>query len=270
MNRQVCKYNIIRFQPFAETQEFANIGVVLFATASKRLEFRLLESRQHKRITDFFDPLNKDVFGYAVKIVRAEIERIQKFYDFGGRVDANLYAELTRCREDIVRFSDSRVLFCDDPIAKVEQLFDHYIQRSFANEPSYEEKMRKQVKELLLSHNLGDVYKSAVIGDAGRYKVTFPFVRKSDHRKAIKPIQFLHDDATALIDHGREWLSKVELLSRFDFIAPEEVLFAYKTKAPSERAEFDPFDEVRKMAEKLGVTMIDMAASDEIVKFANC
>jgi hypothetical protein len=270
MNRQVCKYSIIRFQPFAETQEFANIGVVLFATGSKRLVCRLLESRQHKRITDFFDPLNKDVFGSAVKIVRAEIERIQKFYEFGGRVDANLYAELTRSREDIVRFSDSRVLFCDDPITQAEKLFEHYVQRSFAIEPGYEEKMRKQLKDLLVCHNLGDVYKQAVIGDADKYKVTFPFVRKIDHRKAIKPIQFLHDDPTAMIDHGREWLSKVELLSRFKFIDPEEVLFAYKTKAPNEEAEFDPFDEVRRMAEKLGVSMIDMAASDEIVKFANC
>jgi hypothetical protein len=269
MNRQVCKYNIIRFQPFAETEEFANIGVVLFATASKRLEFRLLESRQHKRITDFFDPLAKDVFGYAVKIVKAEIERIQKFYDNGGRVDVDLYAELIRSREDIVRFGESRVLFCEDPIRQVEKLFEHYVQHSFANEPGYEEKMKMQLKDLLVSHNLGDVYKQAVIGEVDRYKVTFPFVRKSDHRKAIKPIQFLHDDPTAMIDHGREWLSKVELLTRFNFIAPEEVLFAYRTKTPNDGVGFDPFDEVRNMAEKLGVTMIDMVASEEIVKFAN-
>ena len=269
MNRQVCKYNIIRFQPFAETQEFANIGVVLFAMGSKRLEFKLLESNQHKRITDFFDPLDRNVFGYAVKIIKAEIERINRFDDLDGRVTAELYAELTRSREDIIRFSDNRVLFCDDPVAKVNELFEHYIQRGFANEPSYEENMKKQLKELLATHNLGDRYKPAYIGDENKYKVTFPFVRKSDHRKAIKPIQFLHDNPTALIDHGREWLSKVEQLCRFDFIAPEEVLFAYKIKTPIESAAFDPFDEVRKMAENIGVTMIDMASSEDIVKFAN-
>jgi hypothetical protein len=151
----------------------------------------------------------------------------------------------------------------------VEKLFEHYVQHSFANEPGYEEKMKMQLKDLLVSHNLGDVYKQAVIGEVDRYKVTFPFVRKSDHRKAIKPIQFLHDDPTAMIDHGREWLSKVELLTRFNFIAPEEVLFAYRTKTPNDGVGFDPFDEVRNMAEKLGVTMIDMVASEEIVKFAN-
>ncbi|MDD4914725.1 MAG: DUF3037 domain-containing protein [Methylococcales bacterium] len=212
INRQICKYSIIRFQPFAETQEFANIGVVLFAIGSRRLEFRLLDSRQHKRITNFFYPLDTDVFGYTVKIVKAEIERIKRFYDLDGRINADLYAELTRGREDIIRFSESRVLFCDDPIAKVEELFEHYIQHSFAKDPSYEENMKKQVKELLAKHNLSELYKTDVIGDADRYKATFPFVRKSDRRKAIKPIHFLHNDATAMIDHGREGLSKVELL----------------------------------------------------------
>jgi hypothetical protein len=118
--------------------------------------------------------------------------------------------------------------------------------------------------------NLGDIYKQAVIGDADKYKVAFPFVRKSDQRKVIKPIQFLHDDPTALIDHGREWLSKIEMLKKLKFIEPEQVLFAYTAKRPNEDSLFDPFAEVLQLADILGVAMIDMIASEEIVRFANC
>lgn len=243
--------------------------MILFATASKRLEFKLLEGRDHKRITDFFDPLVKDVFTHTVKIIGAEIERIKKAMEVPG-FDAGLYDELTRCREDIVRFSDSRVLFSANPEKTVDQLFQHYVERSFAYEPSYEEQMRKQLRELLISRNLGELYKQDTIGDTEKYKVNFPFVRKSDRRKVIKPIQFLNADPTALIDHGREWLTKVEMLKKFGFIEPQQVLFAYKTKQPSEGSLFNPFDEVQEMADSLGVQMIDIIASDKIVEFANC
>jgi hypothetical protein len=137
MNRQVCKYSIIRFQPFPETEEFANIGVVLFATASKRLEFKLLDSRHHKRITDFFDhPLVKDSFSQTIKMIDVEIERIKNNFDETLGANFDRYADLIRSREDIVRFSDSRVLFSNDPAITVNQLFDHYVNRSFVRAPS--------------------------------------------------------------------------------------------------------------------------------------
>lgn len=268
MNRQICKYSIIRFQPFAETQEFANIGVVIYATASRRLDFKLLDSRQHKRITDFFYPLDREVFGLSVRVIKAEIERIKSFYKMDGRVDVDLYSELTRCREDVIRFSESRVMFCDDPVTKLEQLYEHYVQHSFANEPAYEEKMKRQLKDLLAAHYLEHAYKQAAIGDSSKYKATFPFVRKTDNKRVIKPIQFLHDEPTTLIDHGRDWLSKVEMLSRFDYVEPQNVLFAYEKKPAAQARLFDPFDEVMNMAEKLGITMIEMADSDKIVEFA--
>jgi hypothetical protein len=270
MNRQVCKYSIIRFQPFPETEEFANIGVVLFATASKRLEFKLLDSRHHKRITDFFDhPLVKDSFSQTIKMIDVEIERIKNNFDEILGANFDRYADLIRSREDIVRFSDSRVLFSNDPAITVNQLFDHYVNRSFVRAPSYEEKMRKQVRNLLVNHNLGDLYKEAVVGDIHKYKATFPFVHKGEQQKVIKPIQFLHNEPTALIDHGREWLTKVEYLKKYNFIQPEQVLFAYTAKKPSEQSLFDPFDEVMDLASKLGVAMVDLSASGDIVRFAS-
>ncbi len=54
MIQQVCKYSIIRFQPYPETEEFANIGIVLYATVSKRLEFKLLDTKQHTEGHAFF------------------------------------------------------------------------------------------------------------------------------------------------------------------------------------------------------------------------
>jgi hypothetical protein len=96
-------------------------------SSSNAYSSALLDSKQHIRITHFFDPVCKDVFVQTSKIIRAEIERIKKLLDETAAVDVDFYGELIRCREDIIRFTDSRVLFSIDPVATVEKLFEHYI-----------------------------------------------------------------------------------------------------------------------------------------------
>jgi hypothetical protein len=268
MNKQICKYSIIRFQPYPETEEFANIGIVLYATASKRLEFRLLDSKQHIRITHFFDPVCKDVFVQTSKIIRAEIERIKKLLDETAAVDVDFYGELIRCREDIIRFSDSRVLFSIDPVATVEKLFEHYIHRSFIHEPYHEETMKRQVRNLLDHYNLGKKYREGTIGEADKYEVRFPFVCKNTKQTVIKPIHFKHEQPSQLIDHGLSWLAKIQQLGKHRFIRPDEILFAYDAPDESQSNLFAAFNEIKELIEKEGVVMADIKHDEDIVKFA--
>jgi len=44
MNRTICQYSLIRFIPFAETEEFANIGIVVYLPETKQLRFKLLSA----------------------------------------------------------------------------------------------------------------------------------------------------------------------------------------------------------------------------------
>ena len=269
MNKQICKYSIIRFQPYPETEEFANIGIVLYGTASKRLEFRLLDGKQHARITHFFDhPMCKDVFVQTSKIIRAEIERIKRFLDETASADIDLYAELIRSREDIIRFSDSRVLFCIDPVATIDKLFAHYIHRSFIHEPAHEDKMKKQVRDLLDRSNLGEKYKEDTIGEHDKYEVRFPFVCQNTKQTVIKPIHFKHEKPSLLIDHGLSWLAKIQQLEKYRFIRPDEILFAYDAPDNIQSNLFAAFNAIKEQIEKEGVVMADIKCIDDIVKFA--
>lgn len=56
MNRIGCRYAIVRFLPYAETQEFANVGIVLACPETGYFGFRL-EIRHTRRFTDFFKEL---------------------------------------------------------------------------------------------------------------------------------------------------------------------------------------------------------------------
>jgi len=265
MKKQVCKYSIIRFQPYPETEEFANIGIVLYVPAFQRLEFRLLDSKHYARITHFFDPVCKPVFIQSSKVIHAEIERIKGFM---RNTDIDLYAELIRGREDIIRFSANRALLCSDPLAEVNQLFERYVHRSFLHEPSYEEKMKKQVRDLLVQYQLGDRYKESLIGESDKYEVRFPFVSQDANQVIIKPVHFKHDKPSQLIDHGLSWLGKIQQLSKLGFIAPNKILFTYNAPNHNQKQLYNAFSDIKQQIEAEGIVMSDVDNTEKIVKFA--
>ncbi len=116
---------------------------------------------------------------------------------------------------------------------------------------------------------MGELFKEGAIGQAEKYEATFPFVRKDGNPRVIKPIHFREDKPSALIDQGNYWLSKVQQLAKYKFIEPQQVLFAYDAPKQRQFSLFDPFDEVKEQAEKIGVVMADITAKTEIANFAS-
>lgn len=66
-----CIYSIVRFAPFAETEEFANVGIVLSAPAIRRMEYRLA-SENLERVNHFFGCV--PVFAKALEIAKNELD----------------------------------------------------------------------------------------------------------------------------------------------------------------------------------------------------
>lgn len=79
MKGLACQYTIIRFLPYAETGEFANVGVVLACPATGFLDARLLPTRNTRRITGFFDQLDKSIYRDALRYLNDELKRIREF-----------------------------------------------------------------------------------------------------------------------------------------------------------------------------------------------
>lgn len=129
--KQACKYNIIRFQPYCDTLEFANIGVILYAPTTHEFVFKLLSPNDDARITAFFAKLDKKVLHDTLKLLEGELERVQKlsysFHDFNL-----LYNELIRPREGTIQHSSHNACFTTNPSETVNELFEHYIHRSCA------------------------------------------------------------------------------------------------------------------------------------------
>src|SRR5690606_13433554 len=77
MTRFACQYAIVRFMPYVETGEFANVGVLLWEPKNRYLGFKLLR-RKYGRITQFFEELEKAVYLRAMGDLENELSRVKQ------------------------------------------------------------------------------------------------------------------------------------------------------------------------------------------------
>jgi len=269
MNRQVCKYSIIRFQPYSDTGEFVNIGVVLYVPTSQRLVYKILHPRQHERITHFFESMEKNLFRHTIQIILTELERVKNLLEQGTPIHVDLYHELTRPREDIIRYSENSVVVSTNTQQTIDELFAHYVHRRrvIQHEP-FEVQMTKQVRALLTENNLAEQFQARQVGDKNKYMLRFPFVSTNAHQAIIKPIHFRQRNANRLIEHGLTWLGKINQLKRYGYLQPESTLFAYQPPETKSGKLFDAFEEISSQIEEAGIVIADVRMPDKITDFA--
>lgn len=122
--KYACLYSIVRFAPFAETEEFANVGIVLSAPAIRRMEYRLA-SESLERVNNFFGCA--PVFAKALEIAKNELDAVRAMTATAQEDQiVNHFRFLTEPKESLIRFSGMRSILVDDFDATLEELFAHY------------------------------------------------------------------------------------------------------------------------------------------------
>ena len=197
MNKIACQYAIIRFAPFVETGEFANVGIVMMVPKERYFGFKL-ETRRFGRITKFFEELEPKLYRQTLFALRDELERVHevlKAHGFDKRRKSqdigfaqHLFSEVVRTRESIVRFSEPRIVMVQEPKDKLKELFAYYVERNFVTREYVETRLEKGIRRWLYQMKLGERFQRMTIGDED-YQATFPFVEQVDKRpvKVIKP-----------------------------------------------------------------------------------
>lgn len=209
----ICNYAILRFQPYPETGEFANLGVVMLCNDGTFL-YRM-EMRQYARITHFFTKLDRSVLTRARKAFGEELERIQRLmtdHKHDRQLQLGVFQHLIKPTETLMRFGPPGTIAAESPEKALARLFMSYVHHDFGTKPDVEQKLTQRVSRLL--KNLPNRHYDKGTLNAGYYKVTFPFLWKdnSTARQAIKPISFDLDDPSSIIEKGDKWISKMERL----------------------------------------------------------
>lgn len=275
MKNLVCNFAVIRFMPYKETEEFVNLGIVLACPRTNYLDF-MIEKRKHKRVTDFFPELELNVLKSGLADFRAELNRIVR----GEHCDQLVlphetarcqarFQELIRPREALFHFGRAGTALAPNPRLKLKDLFDHYVERQFAQEKEYQEViMRERLATLLRDHQLEQFYKPKRVGNQD-YHVNMPFVYEvsaGNQTKAIKPLHLDKKEPTDIYRHGDHWISAIMRLKRINHL-PDELLFTVKMPRSNQKREAAA-REISQELERLDVRTVSFADRHEILEFA--
>lgn len=269
--KYACQYAIIRFMPFIETGEFANIGIVLMCPEINYFDFKILS--RMRRITAFFDQLSGKIYRNSRKDLNAELTRFKNYADdLGGNNQKTLrfaFQELIRPREVMVRYDAPRTVLSANPATKLEDLFAHYVERDFVTPNYIERRLESQMRGVLQHANIRDRYEEARI-EAGPISALFPFAHKNiaGHvDRVIKPIHLAHQDAALAYEHGWVWVGKLRQLAHADAL-PAHVLLATKTPENATTDQINVYRGLRHDFEELGVEVISIDDTRNIEHFA--
>ena len=277
IERTACQYAIVRFAPYVETGEFANVGILMMAPARRYFGFKL-QTRRHGRITRFFDELDAKHYREALGSLKEELERVnellkargfdkrRKFNDtpFANRV----FTEVIRPRESVVRFGEPRVVLAADPKKKLTELFAFYVERNFVTKEYRETVLERNVRRWLDQAQLGDKFRPMPIGDE-EYQAKFPFVEMSGDvtRKAIKPLNLAQEKPSSIIEHGGKWWFRLDELQRRGRL-PEKVMFAVEAPDSFEVHRHRAYEEIVGRLEAQGAEIAFYRDKEHVLRFA--
>jgi len=264
-----CLYAIVRFVPYAEISEFANVGIVLCVPELHYFNFKLAPAK-FKRINNFFEDLNIQLFGAAKENLENDLTRV-KHYSLSIKPEqlAFNFKDIVRSRENIVRFGEVRSALIDiSPDEYIETLYSKFIGRDFITPErhSIEDKMVKTIRESFNCHHL-PVYKRAKI-TSELIEATFPLVNQEHGNKVIKPLAFKQESTTQIIEHGERWHSKIKRLINSGNLINTNILLPFEAPKTKNTLLTKAYDEVVFGFNDINVEICDFKDSDSLINFA--
>lgn len=273
MTRLACQYAIIRFLPYAETGEFANVGIVLTCPETGFLDARLMPTKKTGRITGFFEQLDKKIYRDTLLYLDDELQRVRQMVcDAGGRdggvLVKQVFAGLTRPREALLRFSETRVVLAEDPATTLDKLFARFVERDFASKQYHDKLLERGVREVLVRANLREYFKPAEVGSESLHiQVPFVHMRDGQPTHAIKPLDLNKEDPNQVYEHGGHWLERVRRLGKHELL-PGAMLIAVNVPSPADTAVRRAADEIVSDLREARVMVAEAADAKAIVQFA--
>lgn len=234
MSTIICNYAVLRFQPYPETGEFANLGIVMLC--NNGLFLQRSETRQRQRITHFFDKLPAEVFTQARREFLAELRRVVKLGDKHAddpAMQRRLFQHLVAPSETMFRFSPPGTVATADPHRALDELFMRYVHHDFSQRQNAEAQLTTRVGQWLRSFQ-DRRYTERSLGSE-LLQVKFPLVWQDAGiaKQAIKPISFDLDDSSSIIEKGDKWEKRMQRLKAAG-AAPKDTVFV--CHAPSAKS----------------------------------
>lgn len=246
--KRAFRYSIIRFQPFPDSGEFANIGVLVIDTELGEVDFKLARQK-FARIREFFGEDAYEAYKFAIQHLMTEFGygRRRPFWTKEAAFD--LFNLHVRPRESSILFSEQRTIMFEGTIGELTaNLYARFIERR-----------RTDAAELTLIDDIRDALKTHAIRGFRAIRVEdpvvsvrFPIAHKNGELVAIQPLVFTQKTPLAIFDYGAHWKNRLSYLLDRKVLGVGSVMLA--VDEPYERfddASYQAFEAARSELEAL-------------------
>ncbi|MFH2140177.1 MAG: DUF3037 domain-containing protein [Pseudomonadota bacterium] len=270
MKKFACHYAIVRFLPYPETGEFANVGVVVACPETGFFGFKLLK-RKFGRVTKFFDEIGSDICSQSLSLFDRELSRIGAVVKERRQNPdelRSLFNSLVHPREAIIRFSDTSVRLAENPDQIVENLFLFYVERNFVTQEYKELQLVQRVRNVVQGLKLDKPFRQRNLGDE-LAQASFPLVQMDNQIaiKVIKPFFLAQSSPSKIISHGGAWVDKVQRLRKRNLL-PSATLFAIDGPDENQGNRYLAYKEICDDLERLEVEVIRSTQEQRLISFA--
>jgi len=271
-NKAQCMYAVVRFMPFAETREFANVGVVVIAPKLGLYDFKLAPQK-FGRVTQFFDDLDGAVYKHAIEGFEAELERVRNYLVHNyvqGKDLVEYFKEVTRTRESVLHFGEIGTLLTDNVNLTVNKLYDRLIGRNFTASKEYKEQQMVRVLKSQLTSNLPkDVRYTKQNIKAGMFDISMPLVTKiNSNYRIIRPLAFEQKNVLLAMEHGETWINRLKKLINSEVVEANRALFALEQPVNRKLEFMKVYEDVYGEIQNLGAVAENFCETGNIIKFA--
>ncbi|MCQ9087401.1 DUF3037 domain-containing protein [Vibrio alginolyticus] len=223
--KTVCHFHVIRFMPFFETGEFANVGVVMYSPATGFFDYRLAPSN-FGRVKSFFKELDNDLYKLILSSIESEFEYIKELVELERNDISNIMNELTRPRDGMILYSNKRSVLTTNPEQALENEYLLNVGRVFASRVDFEQKMASEIRNWIKPSIVGAKYKRQKL-NTQFYEFELPLVAQvAEEIKAIKPLAFKQKNALLASDHVNTWIGRAKNLIKAGTVQSHNLLFA--------------------------------------------
>ena len=272
-NNVQCMYAVVRFMPFAETREFANVGIVVIAPKLGLYDFKLAP-KTFNRVTKFFDDLDGVVYKHAIEGFEEELNRIRNYLvhnHIQGKSLVDYFKEITRTRESVLHFGEVGTMLTDNINVAVDKLFERLIGRNFTESKEYKEQQMIRVLKSQLTAKLppGIRYTKQNL-KADMYDIPVPLAtRINDSYRIIRPLAFEQKNVLLAMEHGEAWVNRLKKLINFDVVQADKALVAFEKPVHRKQEFMKVYEDVVGEIENLGALTKDYGDTDSIIQFAS-
>ncbi|EIV2913307.1 DUF3037 domain-containing protein [Serratia marcescens] len=264
-----CLYSIIRYAPYAETEEFANIGVVLCAPKLGVFHYQLTQSN-NARVKSFFQdevifPHAKDAFAREMKFAQ---EQVGKFPT--PEKLANFFNYLIEKKESIIHFSPARVVMAEHPREMTLNLFNKFVNHSEVTKESREIILARELKNRFSHYNdLKNAFRKETLGgELTRFSIPFVARQDGDILCAIKPLAFTQDKPEKMMEHCDSWTAKILRAASEKILSLSNVLFTIDSPFQQNDLEVKAMREIRRTFDEKGINHTEHRDESSIIDFA--